>query len=320
MLLAYLAAASTKQRFVHCLFCILCVRLLNLCASPAPYYVRVRGFFMQLGIFNRSTPVSKTHKTPKAAHRLHIHLHTLLPIFGLLIILLIWELITRMELFLPFIVPRPGAVWDKFLIVLADGRLWYHTMTTLGEIFAGLLIGVPLGVILGYLLWRSKTLEILLSPLILAAQSTPVVAYAPILIIWFGTGTSSKVFICALIVFFPMLMNTLVGLRNVPVDQRELMSSLYATQWQTLQKLEFPASMPVLFGGLKVSATLAVVGAVVGEFLSANAGLGFWIKLSRDQYDTPLVAVSVIMLAVLARLMYALVSLAERHWLHWQRT
>jgi len=275
---------------------------------------------MQLGIFNRSTPVSKTHQTPKAAHRLHIHLHTLLPIFGLLIILLIWELITRMELFPPFIVPRPGAVWDKFLIVLADGRLWYHTMTTLGEIFAGLLIGVPLGVILGYLLWRSKTLEILLSPLILAAQSTPVVAYAPILIIWFGTGTSSKVFICALIVFFPMLMNTLVGLRNVPVDQRELMSSLYATQWQTLQKLEFPASMPVLFGGLKVSAALAVVGAVVGEFLSANAGLGFWIKLSRDQYDTPLVAVSVIMLAVLARLMYALVSLAERHWLHWQRT
>ncbi len=233
-------------------------------------------------------------------------------------LLLVWELITRMELYPPFIIPRPGDVWEKFLQVLADGRLWFHTATTMGEILIGLGIGVPLGVVLGYLLWRSKTLETLLSPLILAAQSTPVVAYAPILIIWFGTGTTSKVFICALIVFFPMLMNTLVALRNVPVDQRELMCSLSASRWQTLWKLEFPAAMPILFSGLKVSATLAVVGAVVGEFLSANAGLGFWIKLSRDQYDTPLVAVSVIMLAVLARLMYGIVSLIESRWLHWR--
>jgi len=272
---------------------------------------------MQISIFKHSTQAPAKSQSQKIGFLPRLQLRSLLPLVGLLMLLLVWELITRMELYPPFIIPGPGSVWEKFLQVLADGRLWFHTVTTMGEILAGLSMGVPLGVTLGYLLWRSKTLETLLSPLILAAQSTPVVAYAPILIIWFGTGTTSKVFICALIVFFPMLMNTLVALRNVPVDQRELICSFSASRWQMLWKLEFPAAMPILFSGLKVSATLAVVGAVVGEFLSANAGLGFWIKLSRDQYDTPLVAVAAIMLAVLARTMYGIISLIEHRWLHW---
>lgn len=240
------------------------------------------------------------------------------PWAALALIVLAWELVTRLQIYPAFIVPPPAAVWEKFAQVLGDGRLWLHTSTTLGEIALGLLFGVPVGVALGYLLAKSEIVEAALSPVILAAQSTPVVAYAPILVIWFGTGVTSKVFICALIVFFPMLMNTMVGIRSTPVEQRELMRSLQASRLHTFIKLEVPAALPVLLGGLKISATLAVIGAVVGEFISANAGLGFWIKLARDQYDTALVIVAVLTLAALARLMYGGIALLERRLLHWR--
>jgi NitT/TauT family transport system permease protein len=146
------------------------------------------------------------------------------------------------------------------------------------------------------------------------------VAYAPLLIIWFGSGMTSKIVITALTVFFPMLMNTMVGIRTVPQSRRDLMRLFNATPWQTLWKLEVPASLPVLFTGLKVSATLAVIGSVVGEFISASAGLGYLIKVARDRYDTPLVLVAVIVLAVLARGSFWLVSIAERRFVRGRRS
>jgi NitT/TauT family transport system permease protein len=114
-------------------------------------------------------------------------------------------------------------------------------------------------------------------------------------------------------------MNTVVGIRNVPQPLHDLMRAMRATRWQTFIKLEVPAAMPVLLGGLKISATLAVIGAVVGEFLGANAGLGFLITLARSQYDTSLVFVAVVMLAVIARTLYGLVALLEWIMLGWQR-
>ena len=158
----------------------------------------------------------------------------------------------------------------------------------------------------------------MLSPIILAFQSAPIVAYAPLLVLWFGSGPTSKIVTSALIVFFPMLMNTIVGIRNVSPALRDLMRSMQATRWQTFTQLEIPAAMPILMGGLKISATLSVIGAVVGEFISANAGLGFLISLAKNQYDTPLVIVGVLTLTILARLLYSLVSLLERRVLAWQ--
>ncbi|CAG1771943.1 partial Riboflavin transport system permease protein RibX, partial [uncultured bacterium] len=148
--------------------------------------------------------------------------------------------------------------------------------------------------------------------------STPVVAYAPLLVIWFGTGPTSKIVTCMLTVFFPMLTNTVVGIRSVPPSLRDLMHSLRATRWQMFTRLEVPAAMPILLGGLKLSATLSVIGVVVGEFVSANAGLGYLVKLARDSYNTPLVMVAVLMLALIARLMYGAVALLEHRLLAWQ--
>ena len=241
------------------------------------------------------------------------------PLLTLVVVLALWQVVAALRIYPPFIIPSPGAVVETFYEVLLDGRLWFHTSTTLVEVFGGLLIGVSLGLALGYLIARSRVLEDLLSPLIVMLQSTPVVAYAPLLVIWFGSGPSSKVLTCALIVFFPVLMSTVVGLRNTPSSLRDLMRSLEASRWQMLTRLELPAALPVLLSGLKTSATLAVIGAVVGEFVSANAGLGFLVNLARNQYDTPLVIVAVLTLAFIARTLYGLVTLLENRALRWQR-
>lgn len=237
---------------------------------------------------------------------------TLAPVIGVLALFAAWQVVTLLQVYPAFIIPPPAAVLEKFVVVAQDGRLWYHASTTVSQMLIGLGIGVATGIVLGYGMAKWRVLEDVLSPVVLAFQSTPVVAYAPLLVIWFGSGPTSKIVTSALIVFFPMLMNTIVALRAVPVHQRELIRSLGANGAQTFLKLEVPASLPVLLGGLKVSATLAVIGAVVGEFVSANAGLGFWINLAKNQFDTPLVWVIILVLAMIARSMYALVALLER--------
>jgi NitT/TauT family transport system permease protein len=235
-----------------------------------------------------------------------------------MLLLALWQVVVLLRIYPPFIIPAPADVAARFGQVLADGRLLLHTSTTLSAVLAGLVIGAGAGLALGYVLARSGLLDSLLSPVIVSLQSTPVVAYAPLLVIWFGSGLTSKVVTSALIVFFPILLNTIVGVRGVPQPLYDLMRVHRATRWQIFAKLEVPAAMPMLLGGLKIGATLAVIGAVVGEFVSANAGLGFLINLARSQYDTPLVFVAVFTLAALARLLYALVALLERRLLHWQ--
>lgn len=240
------------------------------------------------------------------------------PILGVLLILALWQGVTMLKLYPEFIIPTPVSVVQRFVEVVRDGRLWLHTWTTTSQMLVGLGIGLAIGIVLGYAMAKSPALEDILSPLVLAFQSTPVVAYAPLLVIWFGSGPTSKVITSALIVFFPMLLNTIVGLRTVPTSLGDLMRSLRASRWQTFTQLEVPAALPVLFGGLKVSVVLAVIGAVVGEFVSADAGLGYLINRARYDYDTPLVVVAILMLALIARVMYGIVALLERRMLSWQ--
>jgi NitT/TauT family transport system permease protein len=231
---------------------------------------------------------------------------------------LIWQILT-MVLGLPaFILPGPGLVWRRFLQSVGDGQLLRHTLATLSEVIAGLFIGGFVATSLGYLLAKSATLEKLLSPYLVASQSIPVVAIAPLLVIWFGPGMFSKILICSLIVFFPILINTVVGLREVPQDLRDLMRTLKASPLQTFWKLEVPAALPIYMGGLRVGATLSVIGAVVGELVGADRGLGFLINVGRGQYDTALVFVAVFTLIITAMALYGLVLLIETRLLSWQ--
>lgn len=240
--------------------------------------------------------------------------------FSALSALLLWWGVAWAADLPPFILPTPDLVARRAWQALQSGLLLRHAAYTLVEVLAGLALGLVTATLLGYLLSRSRTLEQLLSPYLVASQSIPIVAIAPLLIIWFGSGLTSKVLICALIVFFPMLVNTLVGLHAVPEDLRDLMRSLGATRWQTLRYLEIPAALPVFLGGVRIGATLSVIGAVVGEFVAADRGLGFLINLARGRYDTPMVFVAVFSLIAMALSLYSLVLWLERRWLSWRES
>lgn len=273
-----------------------------------------RGFFV---IERQRTIIA--HPTEVTVRQKKLQLIRLLLVFGSFIFaLILWELIVVMGNFPAFILPRPSLVWARFSQVVRDGSLLRHMMVTLSEVVAGLALGATASTFLGYILAKSRTVERILSPYIVASQSVPVVAIAPLLVIWFGPGLFSKVLICALIVFFPVLVNTIVGLRSVPDDLHDLMRSLQATRWQTFTLLEIPSALPVFLGGLRIGATLSVIGAVVGEFVGADRGLGFMINRARGQYDTALVFVAVFMLIVMAVALYGIVVLMETRWLSWR--
>jgi NitT/TauT family transport system permease protein len=231
----------------------------------------------------------------------------------------LWAGLVAWQEYPVFILPGPDVVWRKFVALLGDGTLLRHAQVTLVEVALGLLVGLITAFVFGYFLGKSETVERLVAPYLVASQSVPIVAIAPLLVIWFGSGLTSKVLVCALITFFPTLINTIVGVRNVDEELRDLMRTLRANAWQTFRLLELPAALPVIFGGLKLSVILAVVGAVVGEFAGADAGLGYLINLARGVLDTPLMFVAVLALVVIAQALYLLVAMAERIALRWQR-
>lgn len=243
----------------------------------------------------------------------------LLALVSSLLAILIWYTVAQVGKFPAYILPTPDQVWVRMLRAIGDGSLLRNTLVTLEEVLAGLALGVAAATALGYALAKSRTFERLLAPFIVASQSIPIVAIAPLLIIWFKPGLLSKVLICALIVFFPVLVNTIVGLRSVPEELQDLMRSLRATRWQTVRILEIPAALPVFLGGLRIGATLSVIGAVVGEFVGADRGLGFLINVGRGQYDTALVFVAVFTLVVMAMALYGLVLLLEARLLSWRQ-
>jgi NitT/TauT family transport system permease protein len=242
-------------------------------------------------------------------------------VLGLVSILagvLMWSLVTQVAALPAFVLPSPLAVWARFVSAAADGSLARHTAATLIEILLGLGMGVGLATVIGYAVAKSRALERMLSPYLVASQAIPLVAIAPLLVIWFGPGMFSKILICAMIVFFPVLVNTIVGVRAVPSALHDLMHSLHASDAEVLLKLEVPAALPVFLGGLRIGATLSVIGAVVGELVGSDRGLGFLINVGRGQYDTALVFVAVFVLIAMALCLYGIVAWLESRTLGWQ--
>ncbi|MEA3408062.1 MAG: ABC transporter permease [Chloroflexota bacterium] len=242
--------------------------------------------------------------------------HLLAP-FVLILFVTLWELLVRWQDYPAFFLPSPRRVVTRFIVAVREGTLQMHTLVTLYEIFWGLILGLSVALVLGYLLAKSPMLERILSPYIVASQAVPIVALAPLLVVWFGVGSLSKILVCALTIFFPVLINTMVGIRSVDEQLVDLMRSLQASQWQIFRFLELPAALPIVFGGLKVGVTLSVIGAVVGEFVSADRGLGFLVNLARGLFDTPLMFVALFTLMFIALSLYLAVSALERVVLTW---
>lgn len=237
-----------------------------------------------------------------------------------LLLIVLWQLVTVLGQYDRFILPGPIDVWEQFQLVAADGRLLRHSLVTVSEVIPGLLLGFLFATPLGYLLARSPLAERLLSPYLIASQAIPVIAIAPLLSIWVRSTYWSRVLVAVLVVFFPILINVIAGMRAVPAELYELMHSLRATRWQIFRQLEAPSAMPILLAGLKVGATLSVIGALVGEFVQPKSeGLGFLLVTARYQFKTDLVFVVLLTLAVIALSMYGFVALVEYWALRWKR-
>jgi NitT/TauT family transport system permease protein len=225
----------------------------------------------------------------------------------------LWKAIVVVGGYPPFILPPPESVAARFVQAWTNGTIPPHFVTTLLEVILGFVVGAGLAVAIGYGLARSSLVERLLSPYLVAAQATPILALAPLLALWFGAGLVSKVVICALIVFFPVAVSTMVGIRSVDAGLLELARSLRATKRQVLTTLEIPAALPSILGGMRVGVTLAVVGAIVGEWAGAERGLGVLVNLARGSlFDIPLMFATLLTIALLGVILYALVVLTER--------
>jgi NitT/TauT family transport system permease protein len=216
-----------------------------------------------------------------------------------------------------FIVPPLSTVAREFVFAWQVDHLLLHTLVTVGEVLAGFILGSLLGAFFGYLLGMSPTAELALSPYILALQIAPKVAFAPLFILWMGFTVYPKILVAILIVFFPVMVNVLTAVRTVDPDLINLARAFKATRAQIFWKIEFPTSMPPMFAGLRIGATLAVVGVVVGELVGGNVGLGYLLTFGEGQADTPLVFVSIVMLTFVGAIAYLAVILIERRVLHY---
>ncbi len=245
-------------------------------------------------------------------------LRHLIPPISICAGLCIWEILVRIFNYPLFILPAPSRIFSRLIESIASGVLLYHTGITLVEVLTGSITGTILALLTGYLLAHHPIAENVLFPYIVASQSIPMAAIAPLLIIWFGSGMMPKILICALVVFFPIQINVIIGLRDIQRNFLDLMKSMHANRKAQLKYLEIPAALPVVFGGLRISATLSVIGAVVGELTGADAGLGYLINTARGQYDTAMVFVAVFMLMIISILLYVLILAIEKRTLRWQ--
>jgi NitT/TauT family transport system permease protein len=232
---------------------------------------------------------------------------------GLLVLLLvIWEMIAGnlSEL----VLPAPSVIGSTLMEGIISGYFTPHIIRTMEEVLLGLFIGGLSGFMIGILMGESTFLRKLLFPYIIASQAVPKLALAPLFILWFGFGMTSKVVITALVCFFPLLESTVTAIQSSDKQKQELFRMLGATRIQTLIHLKIPAGMPGILAGLRVSVVLAVVGAVVGEFIGGSEGLGALIIASQGMMDTPLMFATLILLTAMGMILYQLITLFEKKW------
>jgi len=238
------------------------------------------------------------------------------PALAVLLGLLLWQLIA-VTLHQPFLLPAPTLVWTELLRAHTEllPQLWFTARTAI----LGALLGTLVGLLIGYPLGRSHWLERFLSPFLVASQSTPVVVLAPILITALGFGVLPAVLVSALSAFYPVMISVMVGVREVDRGYQELFRSLRAGSWQRLLHLELPGALPVMLGGMRLSLSLALIGAVVWEFVSNQPGLGFAVNQARAYYNGPRQYAAIVLLVLLGVTLNQLVGSLERRVLRGRR-
>jgi ABC-type nitrate/sulfonate/bicarbonate transport system permease component len=229
-----------------------------------------------------------------------------------------WELLAKLGHVENYLLPAPSevasALWNDRDLLAPD------TWVTAREVLLGFALALVVGVTIALVLHLSPAFRRAAYPLVIASQAIPVIVIAPILVIWFGFGITPKLIVIALICFFPIVVNTLDGLEGVDRDQVKMMRTLGATRLDLLRRLELPASLPFLFSGAKVAVAVAVIGAVFGELVGSDAGLGHAIQVGTAQLETARVFAAVLILSVMAIALFGLVALLERRAVPWAKT
>jgi ABC-type nitrate/sulfonate/bicarbonate transport system permease component len=230
--------------------------------------------------------------------------------------LVAWELIVRLSDTPRWFLPPPSAI----LSTLFDDRrlMLHHTWVTLEELLLGFAISVVLGIAFALAIASSRIVERAFYPFVVASQAIPIIALAPILLIWFGYGLTPKVIVVVLICFFPIVVNTVDGLRSVDPELVDLLRSMGASEWTIYRVVRVPSSLPYIFSGTRIAAAVSVIGALIGEWVGASAGLGYLMTRSAAQFLTARVFAAVLISAVIGLAMFGVVALLERLFLPWQ--
>lgn len=237
------------------------------------------------------------------------------PVLAILIVLVAWQLVVQLRHVKVYILPTPlqvaQAMWDQAHVLLPN------TWTTLQEILVGFGLSIAVGIPLAVLIVSFKPAERGLYPLLVSSQVIPKVALAPLFLVWFGVGLLSKVIMVFLIAFFPIVIDTAIGLKSIEIEKLYLARSMGASSLQTLLRFRIPQALPNMFGGLKLAVTLSVIGAIVGEFVGAGSGLGYIIENSDANLDTVTMFAAIAYLTILGMLLFLIVDVIERMALPW---
>ena len=223
-----------------------------------------------------------------------------------------WEWGVRAGLLAPYVYGQPSGIFVKARGLIASGELPWHAWVTAQEAVAGFLIGSTLGSLCGLLLWLSPGFAAVVRPIMIAINGVPKIALAPLIIVWFGIGMEAKIAIAAILTFIVSLIATYAGTREVDQDLVRLVRSLGASRWQTWRKVVAPATLPWMVSALRLNVGFALIGAVVGEYISSREGLGYLVYFSGTLYDLNAVWTGIFALMALALLLDRCVTLIER--------
>ncbi len=239
------------------------------------------------------------------------------PAIVVALFLVAWELYARASGVSPFVLPPPSRVvaslWEF------RGEAFRHLVPTVVETLAGFGVSIAAAIGAAIVMDRLPIVRRALAPLMIGSQTIPIVAIAPLIVVWFGFGFAPKILVVVLVTFFPITVALLDGFASTPAEATDLMRSFGASSGQTFRKLRWPSALPALFTGLRISATYAVIAAVIAEYVGATEGLGIWMVLSQRSFRTDLVFGAILLTAVLSIALFALVVAAERAVIPWYR-
>ncbi len=260
----------------------------------------------------------KNHTSaPGAATAMNL-LRKLTPLVGIVCFLIGWQLVVVIFNMPPYLLPTPGAIAqafiDEFPLLLSNG--W----VTVYEMLAGYALAVAVAIPLAIAITSSRRFNDFVMPTMLFFQIVPKVAIAPLFLVWFGVGAAPKILVAFLISFFPIVIDAAVGLRSMSTEMTDLAKSMGATRMQVFAQFRLPTSLPYLFTGLKVAATLAIAGTVVGEFVGADKGLGYLLLVTNSNMQTALMFATIVALTIIGLVFYYVVELLEGFLIPWHVT